>query len=487
MKRWLFLAHRWMGVFGCLLVTLWFLSGFVMMYVPFPALTDAERLAALPALTEPAVTPSEALRYATSEAAGDRVQQLRLVQPDRSGVYAVRFERAGWMGIDARSGTRLRVDDAQARRAAERFAGHHATALELIELDQWSVSSSLDPHRPLWAVHMADGGLHHVSSRTGEVLRDTARAERGWNWVGAVVHWVYPTVLRSEPRLWHWAVVVLATYALITALLGTVVGVWRWRRYANGRRSPYVGWMRWHHLLGLGGAVFVIAWLLSGLLSMNPFDVFSTRRLAAHQISGWSGSDWAPTLPAPTALRGSTKEVEWLLDRDGTIAWLRTSPVDSQLWQQHLPLQVSEGFIRARLEGLSLGEVQRIERLDALDLHYHARSAPRPLPIWRVRFNDEQETWVHVDGQSGQPFARIDASNRAGRWLYHGLHSWDFAFLLERRPLWDALMLAAMALGTALSVTSVVLAWRRVRPRPQRTAATEARPPVAAIAATASD
>jgi hypothetical protein len=46
------------------------------------------------------------------------------------------------------------------------------------------------------------------------------------------------------------------------------------------------------------------------------------------------------------------------------------------------------------------------------------------------------------------------------RWLYHGLHSLDFPWLYDHRPLWDIVVIALMIGGTALSVTSLVLAWQ---------------------------
>ena len=46
------------------------------------------------------------------------------------------------------------------------------------------------------------------------------------------------------------------------------------------------------------------------------------------------------------------------------------------------------------------------------------------------------------------------------RWLYHGLHSLDFPWLYNYRPLWDIVVITFMVGGTALCVTSLVLAWR---------------------------
>ncbi len=53
-KRWNYLVHRWLGIGGCLLMLLWFVSGTVMLFIGYPKLTPGERLAALPLLGMPA-------------------------------------------------------------------------------------------------------------------------------------------------------------------------------------------------------------------------------------------------------------------------------------------------------------------------------------------------------------------------------------------------------------------------------------------------
>jgi hypothetical protein len=47
---------------------------------------------------------------------------------------------------------------------------------------------------------MADaaGTCLYVSLRSGEVIQRTVRVERAWNWVGAIVHWINPTLLRKH-------------------------------------------------------------------------------------------------------------------------------------------------------------------------------------------------------------------------------------------------------------------------------------------------
>ena len=51
-RRWTYLVHRWLGIGGCLLMLLWFVSGMVMLFIGYPKLTPGERLAALPVLED---------------------------------------------------------------------------------------------------------------------------------------------------------------------------------------------------------------------------------------------------------------------------------------------------------------------------------------------------------------------------------------------------------------------------------------------------
>jgi hypothetical protein len=464
------------------------MSGFVMMYVPFPLLSEFERIERLPAIdvSRVRVSAGEALSKVQAKLdADDPVIIVKLIQPVVAPVYAIQAKRTGWHGVDAVSGDAVSVGEVQAVSAARQFAANEAISIERLDVDQWSVYPGLAPHRPLFAVDMADGGRHYVSSRTGEVLRDTFRFERGWNWVGSVIHWIYVTPVRANTTLWHWAVVVTSTYAILVALLGTVIGVQRLRvrGYASGRRSPYSGWMRWHHLLGLFGALFVFSWLISGLLSMNPFDVF-TKVNRADYVNQRRGSSFssanAASFALPAANTKDIREFEWLPHFEGAKVVMRsldtqTSPLDSaqaRVKQDVFrvsgtatqPVSISEASIREKASVLSAAAIQSIERIEQYDLYYYGRRTAKALPIWRIKFDDPSQTWWHIDATSGELVGALNRSTRVERWLYYGLHSWDWQPVWNRRPwAWDVPMVAALLLGTAFSLTSVVIAWRRIR------------------------
>ena len=74
----------------------------------------------------------------------------------------------------------------------------------------------------------------------------------------------------------------------------------------------------------------------------------------------------------------------------------------------------------------------------------------------RVKYDDPLETWVYIDPELGQLVASIHRLHRIERWLYNGLHSLDFGFWYDRRPLWDIGMIL-LSLGAL--VTSTVGMW----------------------------
>jgi hypothetical protein len=97
------------------------------------------------------------------------------------------------------------------------------------------------------------------------------------------------------------------------------------------------------------------------------------------------------------------------------------------------------------------------------DAYYYARSRQAPLPVLRAKLDDPLETWVYVDPQASEVVAVIHRLERVERWLYHGLHSLDFAFWYGRRPLWDIGMIALSLGALTTSLVGLYLGLKRVR------------------------
>jgi len=107
--------------------------------------------------------------------------------------------------------------------------------------------------------------------------------------------------------------------------------------------------------------------------------------------------------------------------------------------------------------------VAEIRVLNQYDAYYLDRRRERPLPVILARLNDAEHTRYYVDPRTARVVGTYGSRNWMNRWLYHGLHSLDFPWLYNYRPAWDIVVITFMLGGTALSATSLILAWRVIR------------------------
>ena len=80
-----------------------------------------------------------------------------------------------------------------------------------------------------------------------------------------------------------------------------------------------------------------------------------------------------------------------------------------------------------------------------------------PQLIWK---DAGDHTRYYIDLKTARVVGSYSSRTWMSRWLYHGLHSLDFPWLYDYRPLWDVVVITFMLGGTALGVTSLILAWR---------------------------
>jgi len=475
LRRLVFLAHRWLGIGGCVLMLLWFASGIVMLYVGYPKLTPAERLARLPPLDPAACC----------------IGLRRLPQPaDGAVLTSVRGRPAYVLGARAYAGDTgapaPEVSPELALASARAYAPEGTARLDgKIAEDRWTHARGLDPHRPLFRIQI-DGpepATLYVSSATGQVVLDAPVTQQRWNYAGAWLHWLY--LFRSRPvdPVWTWLVIALSGACTLIAASGVLVGIWRWRfrgRYKSGSRSPYrEPWMRWHHVLGLGFSLFTCTWIFSGLMSMNPGGVFAAPDPPPDRAA-YAGPAGAPRMddprPALAALRASgfaPVELHWrrlggenyilAFDADGDSRVVRAGPQGPRIAPHWRPEEVLPAAA-----ALFPGWRWRSTVLTAYDAYYYGRhdeamngGAPRGLPA--LRLEGDNGVLAYIDLRSGDLALALSPSQRVGRWLFYFLHSWDLPPMLRAAALRDALLILLSAGGILLSATGCVIGWRRLR------------------------
>jgi hypothetical protein len=501
-KRAVVLLHLYAGVALCALFVSWFVSGVVMMYQGYPGLTPRERYAASSALNcdRCVVGPAEAL---ASAGIARGIVSPRLGMLHDRPLWRAIDSTGRWVGVFADDGTRLApVSPAAGAKIAQAFLGEPVSVRfreTLADADQWTLTRTVRNQMPLhrYDAHDAAGTRLYVSVHGGEVVSASTRRERWLSWIGAIPHWMYPTLLRRHADQWAWLVIALSGVGTVMSLAGLAIGVWQWRwrrqrrRGTYQRRTPYRDlMMRWHHLLGLLFGVVTCTWVFSGMMSMNPGGWSPGSSATTAQRIAWMGGALVPTgvaepLLAPgTAWRalnrvGIAPIKELQLTRVGGVHyWVGLSAADSSRLVTTGRAEngtasrptVRGDFSMAELltnaaRVLPSARIVDTAFLTSYDSYYRDQERQLRLPIVRVKFDDPEQTWLYLDPRTGAIAQRRVWKSRLERWLYDGLHDFDFAVLMYRRPLWDIVLISLSIGGALLSLTGVTLGWRYARAR----------------------
>ncbi|MBO9575697.1 MAG: PepSY domain-containing protein [Sphingobium sp.] len=469
LKRWLYLIHRWIGIGSCILFAMWFASGLVMIYVPYPSLSQGEWLARAQPIDWARVTVAPPIDPARTP------RQLDLAMRDGSPVWRVQE----WSGerrlVSAdRAVAEPHVNAAYARRVANRFGNADVLAVAELERDQWTVAGGFDRHRPLWKVAMADPVKTelYVSSSTGDIVQSTTRSERLWNWLGSVPHWIYPTILRQDQSAWRQTVLWISGPCIAAAITGMWIGILRTRvgqrRFKGGRMTPYHGWMLWHHVAGLVGGIFLTLWIFSGWLSVDPGHLFTSPDPAEGVEQRYSSGKPLPPIDV-TRLSQAAAGARLvsvsdhaglpsvtLFGADGARRVLALPSLSPAVPQRSAIEQAAKGLVPA-------GKLADATLLTEPDAYYYDIGAKPRLPALRLRFADPDRTWLYLDPVTGEVLNGVDTRRRTYRWLYDMFHKWDLNVLTLNRPLWDILLWAFSLIGLVTSVSGVWIGWKRLR------------------------
>ncbi|MDL2337123.1 MAG: PepSY domain-containing protein [Pseudomonadota bacterium] len=489
-KRLVYLVHRWTGVGGCILMLLWVLSGGVMLFVGYPKLLPEERLQKLPPLDQPGCCVPVEVAVARSRAPSE-VQQIKLTSVADQPRYLVNQANGDYRAVDAVTGRLVPPVDGEAALTSARafLRGVHAEGEGPIDDDRWTHSGALDAHRPLFKVQMhdAEATLLYVSSTTGEVVMDAPLAQRNWNYAGAWLHWLYMFRDGSRDPVWSWLVIVLSTVCTVSALTGALAGLWRWRfsgHYKSGSKTPYRAFqMHWHHITGLLFGVVLVAWIFSGLMSMNPLGIFDPKDERPNQAAYRQGSPGTvrPTIDTSGALtllhkaKFAASEIEWrvmggvpyLLARNsaGTTRLVVADATGFKVIERWADDQLAAAG--TRLMKSSLLSAQAVGEYDAYYYQRQATSmygaAERHLPVLRLDFADSGRTLVYLDPYTGDVALSVDRSQRIERWLFNLLHSWDLPSFLRFAAAREAILIVLSLGSLAIAVTGTVIGYRRLK------------------------
>ena len=482
-------THRWLGIAGGLLVLMWFASGIVMIYHRMPEVGAAERLERL----RP-IDPS-GIRIAPAQAAAAAEGPFNAVRLTMLGVRPV--YRLGIRTVFADTGEILGTLSAdQAMSVAGDFAPDHRESLTydalLTEPDQWTLQSGGFPLHRIALSDKQDTRVY-VSDRSGEIVMRTTGSGRAWGYAGAVLHWLYFTPFRVHASLWSQTIIWLSIAGCLLTLSGLLWGLIRFaplrRHRMRGRRSltmsPYTGLLAWHHYAGLVFGFFSFTWMLSGGLSMEPWnwhpgtsptsqqrDALSLGPLSLEGVSAGLVREGVATMAASAPVH----EIEivqvrgrpYLVGREGRAGAeprLLSAITPAAGVVDAVPVADLIDAAAEAMPGIGIREMVTLEEYDS---YYYDRTGQAPLPVLKVAYADPQGTALYIDLRRGVIVRKEERLTRLNRWLYHGFHSLDFPFLYTSRPLWDVIVIVLSLGGIALCTTTLWPGWKRLTQHARR-------------------
>lgn len=488
-RKLLIYSHRWMGIaFGLLFVS-WFISGIAFMYWGMPNLSAKERLDHRKPvdLSTATLAPLEAAR-----AQDVRAASLRIEMEGGRPVYTF-----GRTSVYADTGDLVEIPGANAEQAVEvvrKWVPDHAATVRydalLEDSDQWTLQSAQRSQLPAHRIALGDDRdtYYYVSEGTGEIIMKTDRASRFKGFWSGVLHWVYFVPLRKNTYAWNQFIIWGSFAGGFMCLIGLATGIWRvslsarFRQKRQPSHSPYAGLMRWHHYSGLLFGLVSFTWIISGAFSVNPFGMFSSGRggLNRQQREVLTGGPMKLELATVESLRAGLAEInKHFAPKEIDVQQFRgkpymtanrppskddpeesTGPVEYRMvWLANPEQGTFTKFDNAVMEEIAEEAMNGVPVQDKVwlteyDNYYRSRDNSRPLPVLRIRYLDEQRTWLYFDPHRGSIFQQQRLS-RLNRWLYAGLHEFDLPYLHNNRPLWDIVVILLSIGGILLSSTTV--------------------------------
>lgn len=481
-QRFLVAVHLYLGLVLCLFFAVWFVTGIVMMYYTWPDFRQVERQALAETIPWDRMTIDPAT--ATAAAGWDH---LPLAQARIGAVLGRPVMRAlprgeHWRAIHLDDGSEVSLSGEDAQKVAE----HVSPGKWALTDFEWEGSSmqagyagGLKDYDRVHFFTAGDGTGRQlvVSAATGEPLLLAGRFFPLAFVAGPGLHYFMIKGIRQHDAFWHDLMHTSATLATIASLTGLTLGLlfFRWKAVLhNPRRAlPYVnGWMWWHHALGLLFGFVTLTWSISGFLSFNPIGYFSFG-VDAKGIERFRGGTLAAAefqhIKALSSVAPQAREVDLAVFENqahgrvwnGGPKPTRWSLGAEGIWTPAKRLGAER--VQTALQRLYPGvTLSKLDLLESGDAYYYERAEKRrwkSFPVYRATLEGSTATTMYLEPATGEIFLTQSAGSKMRRWLYQGLHSFDYTPFVVR-PFWDVLMITLLLGGFSLSVSGVVLSWR---------------------------
>lgn len=466
--------HRYLGIILSLVIVLWCASGIIMMYQQYPTLTSDEEISSLPTLsfTNCCVNLNEIdLSY--------DIDYVEIEMLSGSPVMRVSSYYDNYT-IDLIEGSFVNeVSNEETVDVVTTFLNNNNLEYnesnitsEVIYSDQWTIFGTPISNPPYikYKINNKEGTHLYISLITGQLAQVTDRRERIWATLGPVIHWIYPKIIRDNAKLWSNTIIVLTVLSAFLCFFGIYIAFKRIKLVSaiNINRFKNINYI--HHLSGLFIGFLMLSWIISGFLSINPFGILESRSF--HQ-EYYLNSESGLNKENISTLIKSIKEndlpkntVKIYLSKINNNPYALT--ISDDLERNRLNIETLEKFDLQiddlKLVATSIKNNINIENQGWLlneDYFYYSHHNDRQFPVYKIEYSDGEI--IYLDYQTAKINLIVDHNRKMYRWLFSGLHRFDFFKDIRRRPIWDIIMLPIQISLLLFAFTGIILAIKSFR------------------------
>lgn len=470
LTKFMFTTHKVLGTLLSALFLVWFISGLVMIYHTFPKVSAKDRATKQEILTSSLPSAGEIVQRIPSD---EQIESMSVNRYLGQTVFHIRTDK-GRYDLPADSTEQLPVVN---RERIETIARLWCQApIERIDtlqhLEQWIPFGFLKKELPIYKFYFNDKEKHqlYISSKSGDVLQFTSSSQRFWAWVGAIPHWVYFTMLRQDIQLWKTTVIWLSAVGCIMTIAGLYIGIYAFVRVRRRKRefaTPYKKkWYRWHHVAGTLFGIFVLTWVFSGMMSLADAPQWLAKTHKTYPVDSIMDKNKPAIQDYPLDYRevikekGNVTQIEWSNFSSKPVYHIQLGGKKESIDASGSvvrPLHLSEAEIREAIAAIHPEErIINTQLLTDYDTYYVARSGHLALPVYKVKIDNADQTCYYINPKNGQ-YRSVNTHKRWNFWMYQGMHSLKFNWLVAHPVLWSIVMWVLMLGGTFVSFSGVVL------------------------------
>lgn len=474
MRSLFFSLHRIFGTLISLLFLMWFISGLVLIYHPFPNVSKEQKYEKMDTL--PSSLPDiKDLLTRIPEVEG--IRSVKVKQFQGQTLFSVKTKDSTYTLCPDSLEEVLPITQQNIDLTAKKWVNASVLKIDtLYDNEQWIMYSRYNDELPIYKYYFDDAAKHelYISSRTGEVQQFTSQSERMWAWFGAIPHKLYFPFLRQYTDIWINVLTISGIICLIASLTGIYIGISAYyKRFRHKKKieSPYKKrWYRWHHITGVIFGFFLATWAFSGAMSLQKIPQWAVKtnndyKIASSKIRGKRLSIDKYALDYRT-LKDSypnLKEIEWSNFQSIPVYNIvydnRTLTIDASSAKAKELYLTEEDILKSIRKIHGDSTTIRVSLINEYDEYYLSRERSLALPVYKIDVDDNDQSTYYINPKNGD-YKYLDQNRKVKKWVFSGLHYFNIKFLVDRPLLWTGVIWILCIGGIIVCSTGVWLGIR---------------------------